>query len=114
MEHSKAWSEPAAGDWPRPPRPRPLLIWQPELVHAPERPEVPERFRWRGRNWEPAAAEGPERIAPEWWLEDPNWRSGVRDYWRVETREGARLWLFHTPQSPAWPAQSWFAQGEFA
>lgn len=51
---------------------------------------------------------GPERIAPEWWLEDENWRSGVRDYWRVETRQGRRLWLFHTPQQPGW-----FVQGEF-
>ena len=54
-------------------------------------------------------ATGPERIAPEWWLDDPNWRSGLRDYWRVETLQGRRLWLFHTPQEPGW-----FVQGEFA
>ncbi|UWQ29016.1 DNA polymerase Y family protein [Leisingera sp. M523] len=107
-----AWSEPAAGDWPRPPRPRPLLIWRPELVHAPERPEVPERFRWRGRDWEPAAAEGPERIAPEWWLEDPNWRSGVRDYWVVATRSGERLWLFFAHGGALSPG--WFCHGSFA
>ena len=40
------------------------------------------------------AAFGPERIAPEWWLDDPAWRSGPRDYWRVETEEGVRLWIF--------------------
>ena len=33
---------------------------------------------------------------------------GVRDYWCIETLEGPRLWLFHTPQQP-----SWFVQGEF-
>ncbi len=27
----------------------------------------PARFRWRGRLWLIARAEGPERIAPEWW-----------------------------------------------
>jgi protein ImuB len=52
---------------------------------------------------------GPERICPEWWMEDEAWRSGLRDYWRVETQEGRRLWLFFTPQAP-----SWFVQGEFA
>lgn len=55
------------------------------------------------------AAHGPERIAPEWWFDDPAWRNGLRDYWRVETDQGRRLWLFHTPQSP-----SWAVQGEFA
>ncbi|MFV0334880.1 MAG: DNA polymerase Y family protein, partial [Tropicimonas sp.] len=48
------------------------------------------------------------RIAPEWWLDDENWRSGPRDYWRVETTQGRRLWLFSTPQNPGW-----FVQGEF-
>tara|TARA_R110002073_G_scaffold33647_3_gene100890 strand:+ start:127 stop:336 length:210 start_codon:yes stop_codon:yes gene_type:complete len=62
-------------------------------------------------------ATGPERIAPEWWFDDPAWRSGLRDYWRVETLEGPRLWLFYTPQASSWPArdaQNWYAQGEFA
>ncbi|UWQ37008.1 DNA polymerase Y family protein [Leisingera aquaemixtae] len=107
-----AWSEPAAGAWPLPPRPRPLLIWQPELVHAPERPEVPERFRWRGRDWQLAEAEGPERIAPEWWLEDPAWRSGVRDYWVVVTDCGTRLWLFFAHGGALSPG--WFCHGSFA
>lgn len=51
---------------------------------------------------------GPERISPEWWTEDSNWRRGLRDYWRVETQQGQRLWLFYTPQNPAW-----FVHGEF-
>lgn len=33
---------------------------------------------------------------------------GIRDYWRIDTLEGRRLWLFHTPQKPGW-----FVQGEF-
>ncbi|MEM9784069.1 MAG: DNA polymerase Y family protein, partial [Pseudomonadota bacterium] len=71
----------------------------------------PGRFRWRGRMLSVAAAAGPERIAPEWWWDDPAWRSGPRDYWRVETAEGPRLWLFHTPAAPL-PA--WSVHGEFA
>ncbi|KIC35847.1 Y-family DNA polymerase [Leisingera sp. ANG-M7] len=107
-----AWSEPAAGDWPRPPRPRPLLLWRPELVHAPDVPQVPEQFRWRGRDWALAEAEGPERIAPEWWLEDPEWRSGVRDYWVVVTGCGTRLWLFFAHGGALSPG--WFCHGSFA
>ncbi|MEE4187642.1 MAG: DNA polymerase Y family protein, partial [Roseobacter sp.] len=77
-----AWSAAYDGIWPQPPNPRPLLMWQPEPVHAPDRPQVPDIFRWRGQTLRRVRAVGPERIAPEWWLDDPNWRSGVRDYWR--------------------------------
>ena len=72
----------------------------------------PPAFTWRGRRLTTARAHGPERLAPEWWLDDPAWASGLRDYWRVETVEGPRLWLFHTPDDLAGPA--WYAQGCFA
>ncbi|MFC4669010.1 Y-family DNA polymerase [Seohaeicola nanhaiensis] len=106
-----AWSEPAR-DWPPPPAPRPLTLCRPEMVQAPERPEVPAEFRWRGRLWHLAEARGPERIAPEWWLDDPEWRSGLRDYWVVTTAEGARLWLFYAHGAALSPG--WFCQGSFA
>ncbi|WP_170419854.1 Y-family DNA polymerase [Ruegeria arenilitoris] len=105
-----AWSEPAR-DWPAPPRPRPLLMWRPEPVMAPDRPDVPANFRWRGRDWHLAQATGPERIAPEWWLDDPNWRSGVRDYWVVVTEQGERLWLFYGHGGTM--SAGWFCQGLF-
>lgn len=82
-----AWSE-AAGDWPAPPVPRPLMLWPPEPVMAPDAPAVPDTFRWRRQAHRVTAAVGPERLAPEWWLDDPAWRSGVRDYWRVTTDGG--------------------------
>lgn len=87
---------------------RPLRLFPPELISGAEK-NPPDAFCWRRIRFSVATAIGPERICPEWWLDDPNWRSGVRDYWRVETREGRRLWMFFTPQSPAW-----FVQGEFA
>ncbi|OWJ79756.1 Y-family DNA polymerase [Haematobacter missouriensis] len=68
----------------------------------------PARFSWRRMSLTTLRAQGPERITPEWWFDDPAWRSGVRDYWRVETQEGPRLWLFRTPQSG-----DWYAQGVF-
>lgn len=89
-------------------RPRPLRLFRPEPI-AGHGARPPARFRWRRMTFHTGRISGPERITPQWWLEDDNWRSGVRDYWKVETREGRRLWLFYTPQNPGW-----FVQGEFA
>jgi protein ImuB len=59
------WPEPAL---PKPPRP-PLLFTRPEpltvLAEIPEGP--PARFTWRHVTRRVLKAEGPERIAPEWW-----------------------------------------------
>jgi protein ImuB len=72
----------------------------------------PARFRWRRGHHACAAAAGPERIAPEWWLDDPDWRSGTRDYWQITTTGGARLWLFHAHGGSV--TGGWFCQGAFA
>ncbi|MDV4144924.1 Y-family DNA polymerase [Shimia sp. FJ5] len=90
------------------PRPRPLRHFPPEAIAA-TGPRPPARFRWRRMTLTTGRAIGPERIAPEWWMSDEAWRSGLRDYWKIDTREGRRLWLFYTPQNPGW-----FVQGEFA
>jgi protein ImuB len=109
-----AWSEPA-GDWPEPPRPRPLTLFRPEPLRAPDDPDPPGEFAWRGRRLRTLSAAGPERIAPEWWLDDPDWRSGVRDYWRVVTEDGAALWLCyaHGDTAPGGTGGGWFAHGDF-
>nr|WP_272005393.1 DNA polymerase Y family protein [Roseovarius sp. ZX-A-9] len=101
-----AWSR-AQGPWVAL-RPRPVQLFAPEPIGATgARP--PRHFRWRRMALTTQRATGPERIAPEWWLEDDGWRRGLRDYWKVDTAQGRRLWLFHTPQDPGW-----FVQGEFA
>lgn len=107
-----AWSAPAPAPWPAPRAPRPLVIFRPEPLDAPDGPALPDRFRWRRRDMAVARATGPERLAPEWWLDDPAWRSGARDYWRVQTEQGDRLWLFyaHGAEMPG----GWFCQGSFA
>ncbi|EEE38227.1 nucleotidyltransferase/DNA polymerase involved in DNA repair [Rhodobacteraceae bacterium KLH11] len=101
-----AYSDPAGG-WSTQ-RPRPLQLFPPEPI-AGSGTQPPRWFRWRRMSLTTGRTTGPERICPEWWLEDENWRTGLRDYWRVETRQGRRLWLFHTPQNPGW-----FVHGEFA
>ena len=108
-----AWSDPHPAPWPRPRSPRPLLLFRPEPVTAAEDdPMPPARFRWRRRDLALRVAAGPERIAPEWWLDDPDWRSGPRDYWRVESEGGERLWFFfaHGGDMPG----GWFCHGQFA
>lgn len=102
---------PVAGDEPID---RPLrLLARPEpvetLAEIPEGPPI--RFRWRHASFEVARAEGPERIAAEWWRED----GLTRDYFRVEDRSGQRFWLFREGlygRDPAMPR--WFLQGLFA
>jgi protein ImuB len=63
---SVSWPEQSAS---KPPRP-PLLFAEPEpvdvIAEIPEGP--PARFTWRRVTRRVVKAEGPERIAPEWWL----------------------------------------------
>jgi protein ImuB len=96
---------------------RPLRLFErPEPVEAlaevPDGPPV--RFRWRRVLHEVAASEGPERIAMEWW-HDAQGRALTRDYFRVESRDGLRVWLYREglygreTQQPRW-----FLHGLFA
>ena len=103
-----AFSDPAQG-FAHAGRPRPLRLIGPEPVQPDAPGTPPAGFSWRARRFTTLRAVGPERIAPEWWLDDPAWRTGLRDYWRVETRQGPRLWLFFTPQSPGWQIAGEFA-----
>ncbi|MDF2234032.1 DNA polymerase Y family protein [Albimonas sp. CAU 1670] len=103
--------------WPAPPGPRPALMLRPEPLRILEPGRPPPAFRWRRLERRLSFVEGPERIAPEWWLDDPDWRTGPRDYWRVETERGDRLWLFQAlGRAAVAPGEqpAWFVQGIFA
>ena len=106
-----AFAEPVM-QWPKPPVPRPLVLFNPEIVTTDDPGRPPLAFRWRRRDFATQTATGPERIAPEWWLDDPNWRSGLRDYWRLETQTGERLWLYYAHGGLT--SGGWFCQGIFA
>jgi protein ImuB len=57
------------------------------------------------------AYEGPERIAPEWWREQP---CEERDYYRVEDISGHRFWLFRAGDyGTAARPPDWFLHGAF-
>ena len=93
---------------------RPLrMLAAPEAIDVTaEIPEGPPRhFRWRRVLYQIARAEGPERIAPEWWR---NPRDRTRDYYRVEDADGRRFWLYrdglYTRDDDA---PRWYIQGIF-
>jgi protein ImuB len=95
---------------------RPLrLLERPEPIEAlAEVPDGPPlRFRWRRALHEVVAAEGPERIAPEWWRGgDSGWS---RDYFRAEDADGRRFWLFREGLYGRETARPrWFLHGLFA
>jgi protein ImuB len=83
------------GGWPAD-LPRPVrLLDPPQPIEAmsllPDHPPV--SFTWRRVRHRVRHADGPERIAGEWWKRDREW-SSVRDYFRVEDEDGRRFWLF--------------------
>ena len=78
----------------------PFLLNRPEpidvLAGVPDGP--PARFTWRRVERRVARAQGPERIAPEWWrhiaLTDNQKRPRPRDYYTIEDHDGAAYWVF--------------------
>lgn len=101
-----------------PSRPRPArLLHRPErldhvMAELPDQP--PRRFTWRGRTHVVMRADGPERIAGEWWKRDSE-REAIRDYFRVEVEGGQRFWLFRRGdgERSATGDLSWYLHGRF-
>ncbi|EKF19831.1 Y-family DNA polymerase [Nitratireductor pacificus] len=97
---------------------RPLfLLAVPEpvttLAGVPDGP--PTRFEWRRVAHRVASAEGPERIAPEWWLAPVGASRRTRDYYRVEDEAGRRFWLFREGlYERGEDTPRWFIHGVFA
>jgi len=100
--------------WPRPVR----LLRRPEpvdhvMAELPDQP--PLRFTWRGVTHRVVRADGPERIAGEWWRR-PAERDAVRDYFRVEDEAGQRFWLYRRGDGirPETGDLRWFIHGRGA
>lgn len=95
---------------------RPLRLFErPEPVETiaavPDGPPV--RFRWRLMSHKIARLEGPERIAMPWWRDEKN-RALMRDYFRVETADGVRLWLYREGVYDGTTQPRWFLHGFLA
>ncbi|MFL6829508.1 MAG: DNA polymerase Y family protein [Sphingomicrobium sp.] len=74
---------------------------------------MPRRFVWRRAVHDIARAQGPERIAPEWWRQPSSAR--LRDYYRVEDSDGRRYWIFREGLAGdgRGGAPQWFIHGLF-
>jgi protein ImuB len=94
---------------------RPIRLFEkPERIEATA--EVPDgppmQFTWRNVRHVVTHAEGPERIAMEWWRDDKG-RALTRDYFRVESREGVRVWLYREGLYGTKTPPTWFLHGVF-
>jgi protein ImuB len=92
---------------------RPLRLFErPEsidvIAEVPDSPPV--KFRWRRVSHDIARVEGPERIAMPWWCEGKQ-HALSRDYFRVETRDGARFWLYREGLYGETAHPRWFLHG---
>jgi protein ImuB len=85
------------------------------IAEVPDGPPI--RFSWRRAMHWIAHVEGPERIAMEWWRDDRG-NKLTRDYFRVESDAGARMWLYREglydrevrlPKTPQWYLHGLFA-----
>jgi protein ImuB len=86
---------------------RPLELLDPPVMLevlsvVPDGPPI--RFCFRGQVHRVARYWGAERIESGWW----RGRSVRRDYFRVETEEGERIWLFRRLEDGAWGMQGVF------
>lgn len=131
--------------------PATIAAWRSPWTRAPTRPlrllpipdpvevtaEIPEgpplTFRWRRILHRVRSADGPERLAPEWWIVFEQRHAGMadraqrrgshdrrlqtartRDYYRVEDEDGRRFWLFRDGSWKEPTPPHWFMHGIFA
>jgi len=66
-------------------------------------------MRWRKAQRVLTRAEGPERIALEWWRHHPADALPARDYFRAEDETGRRLWLYRDAETAQWCVHGAFA-----
>ena len=107
---------PGGSSWPAC-LPRPVRLVDPpqKVLALAELPDqAPAAFTWRRRRHRVVKADGPERIAGEWWLRGSE-LFAMRDYFRVEDEDGRRFWLFRRGNGvdPATGDLGWFLHGLF-
>ena len=113
--------EVCSSSWPAPKQVQPLLLLpqaepaQDVTALVPDGP--PRRFSWRGTTYDVAGAQGPQRIAGEWWRNHKSHcdAAPTRDYYLVEDLGGRRFWLFREGlYERETVAARWFVHGLFA
>jgi len=105
--------------WPNLPQRPTRLLPNPEPIDvtAPIPDDPPIMFRWRRIMHRVTWAEGPERIAPEWWRptgSDANESRETRDYYRVQDEAGGRYWVYRAGLYEQGKTPRWYLHGVFA
>jgi protein ImuB len=98
---------------------RPIRLFaEPQPIEAtaalPDAPPI--LFRWRRVVHRIRRSEGPERISPEWWRVNASGcakEDEIRDYYRVETMEGLRFWVYRQGRYGGSPRPRWYLHGAF-
>lgn len=94
-----------------PQRPLQLLPRPEEITVIAEVPDGPPlRFKWRRVSYRAVKTSGPERIEDEWWRGSS---PPARDYYRVETPEGWRFWMFRAGLYGRDGSTQWYLHGFF-
>lgn len=95
---------------------RPTRLFAPSrparvILRAPDGPIL--QVAWEGGRQNVVASRGPERIGAEWWralpATTPSAGTSDRDYFRVQTEEGAWLWVGRCVDTG-----QWFVHGDWA
>ncbi|MBT3069278.1 hypothetical protein KKP04_00125 [Rhodomicrobium sp. Az07] len=89
-------------------RPHPIDV----TAALPDAP--PMLFRWRKVVHRIVRADGPERIASEWWRGLRDEEREVRDYYRVESAHGMRFWVYREGEYGGERPPRWYLHGVFA
>lgn len=89
----------------------PLLFARPHPIDVESDDDCPSTLCWRRVTHSIAFAAGPERIGDEWWRTPSGY--GTRDYYRVESTEGRRFWIFRASVTEQPEVHKWFLHGLF-
>ncbi len=120
-ERAQAWrpsadiqSKNQATHWPpMPERPLQLLKSPEPLYNFSQSTEdhAPQNIHCQGADHHVKRAWGPERISANWWRQDPNWKQGARDYFRIQVETGQQYWIYREIQHNK---NRWYLHGLFA
>ncbi len=99
------WDDPVH-EWegfapPLPPRRPALLLAQAQAVVMRSEGGVPQRVQIDGRWLDVLAAQGPERLASEWWSQPL-----LREYWRLDLADGRQAWICR--EDGLWLLHGWW------
>ena len=87
-------------------RPHPIAV----VAMLPDHP--PAQFVLHRETHKVVRASGPERIAPQWWVDEAG--TLTRDYFRIQDERGGTFWVYREGLPERGQKTQWFLHGFFA